>query len=234
MRLYVGIAIGLSLGIGLMLLVPHGAPHVVYAGGTPSGNGDVNADGRINIADALYLLSYLFGHGPAPETIESTGGGLPATGQTKCYDNVGNVIDCASADFPGQDGFYHKGCPMAGRFVDNADGTVTDNCTGLMWQKETAPGDYTWQQALKYCQDLNLGGQSDWRLPNVRELQSLSDYGGRDPAIDPVFGADSSFYWASTSSAKLPDYAWGVHLNGGGVYSGDDKPKAHKVRAVRR
>jgi len=44
---------------------------------------------------------------------------LAATGQTKCYDAAGAEIDCASADFPGQDGFYQVGCPSAGRFVDN-------------------------------------------------------------------------------------------------------------------
>ena len=43
-----------------------------------------------------------------------------------------------SATCPGQDGFYQTGCAPDHRFVDNGDGTVTDNCTGLMWQKDTA------------------------------------------------------------------------------------------------
>jgi hypothetical protein len=104
-------------------------------GGNPIGNGDVNGDGTIDISDAIYLLESLFLGGEAPVPIECPPPvvkGLPATGQTKCYDSAGNEIDCTSADFPGQDGFYQAGCPSEGRFVDNDDGTVTDKCTGLM------------------------------------------------------------------------------------------------------
>ena len=43
-------------------------------------------------------------------------------------------------------------------FVDNSDGTISDTSTGLMWQKETAPGTYTWEQALTYCENLTLAG----------------------------------------------------------------------------
>jgi hypothetical protein len=127
MRLYVGIAIGLVLGIGVMLLAPEGAPQVVSAQDTPSGNGDVNGSGGIDIADAVYLLSYLFANGADPVAIECPAcdsccppgppPSLPATGQAKCYDAAGSEIDCASADFLGQDGFYEKGCPAADRFV---------------------------------------------------------------------------------------------------------------------
>jgi hypothetical protein len=56
-----------------------------------------------------------------------------------------------------------------------------------------------WCNALAYCEDLELGGHDDWRLPNVRELQSILDYGRSSPAIDPIFGALPSFYWSSTS-----------------------------------
>jgi hypothetical protein len=229
------VLIGLLLGVGVMLLVPHGTPQVVYAKGTPSGNGDVNASGAIDIAGAVYLLSSLFAKGPAPEPIESTGGGLPATGQTKCYDFARNEIDCGRADFPGQDGFYQKGCPTADRFVENQDGTVTDTCTGLMWQKETAPGGWThtWQQALQYCENLQLAGHGDWRLPNVVELQSIVDYGRSDPSVDPIFGAEPGFCWSSSTYDGNVDNAWFVNFSLGGV--GDDS-KGHgiyKVRAVR-
>ena len=48
-----------------------------------------------------------------------------------------------------------RGNPLpANNFIDNNDGTITDTATGLMWQKATAPGTYTWQQALAYCEDL--------------------------------------------------------------------------------
>jgi hypothetical protein len=64
---------------------------------------------------------------------------------------------------------------------DNGDETVTDQTTALMWQKangEGASGDYqfTWMEALAYCEDLSLAGHDDWRLPDVKELHSIVDY----------------------------------------------------------
>ena len=246
------VVLGAMLGIGLMLFVPHGAPQVVYAD-PPSGNGDVNGSGKIDLADAIYLLGYLFANGPAPETIECDSccppvcppRRLPATGQTTCYDTEGNVINCGSAEWPGQDGFYQTGCPTVGRFTDNGDGTVTDNCTGLMWQQDTVDvnGDgtivwdqdvLTWQDALLYCESLEFAGHDDWRLPNVRELQSIVDYGRGRPAIDPVFGAESDWYWSSSTSVLSYHYAWLVHFVVGSVditIAGKDHPCS--VRAVR-
>jgi len=153
---------------------------------------------------------------------------LPGTGQTRCYDQAGQVIDCASATCPGQDGFYRAGCPSQGRF---GDGTVTDNCTGLMWQKETA-GASSWCDALEYCENLSFAGHADWRLPNVLELHSILDFGRFEPAIDPVFGGSSSHHWSSTPYAGRHDAAWVVGFVG--RYSGiDDMYDSYNVRAVR-
>jgi hypothetical protein len=125
--------------------------------------------------------------------------GLPASGQTLCYDMWGTVIDCDSDSYPGQDGFHQAGCPTEARFVDNEDGTVTDTCTGLVWQQETAPGGQrNWQQALQYCEDLDLAGHDDWRLPNCTEILSILNSGGASPtSIDPVFSAVPDSYWSS-------------------------------------
>ncbi len=68
MKRYVTILIGLMLGTGMVVLSPRGARQIVYAG-SPSENGDVNGDGRIDIGDAVYVLAYLFARGPAPEGI---------------------------------------------------------------------------------------------------------------------------------------------------------------------
>jgi hypothetical protein len=157
---------------------------------------------------------------------------LPDTGQTKCYDQNGTEIPCDSATCPGQDGFYATGCPPEGRFVDNQNGTVMDNCTGLVWQKDTAdvPATY-WCNAVDYCADLNFAGHDDWRLPNVRELQSIVDY-GRVPAIDPIFGTFAPAYWSSTSHANVPAGAWLVDSGGGSVIY-DGKGRNAYVRAVR-
>ncbi len=247
MKIIVGIAfaLGLLVGLSLFLFVPHGTPQVVYAGGTPSGNGDVNASGKIDIADAVYLLAYLFAKGPEPEPI--TGGGLPATGQTACYGSVPGPgwgpVPCESADWPGQDGFYGKGCPTAERYVDNQDGTVTDNCTGLMWQKDTADinGDGTysgediveWYEALQYCESLELAGHSDWRLPNIKELESIVDYGRYEPSTVFPVRAPFWWYWSSSSRAYGPDYAWLVYFYDGCTGHGYKGQDAGSVRAVR-
>ena len=66
---------------------------------------------------------------------------LPDTGQTKCYDSAGAEIPCAGT---GQDGAYTIN-PMS--FTDNDNGTVTDNNTSLMWQKQDDGAIYNWYQA---------------------------------------------------------------------------------------
>lgn len=102
-------------------------------------------------------------------------------------------------------------------FKDNNDGTVTDLATGLMWTKSDK-NDLNWQQALEWAETLELAGHSDWRLPNVKELQSIVDY-TRSPAttnsaaIDPVFEVtsfvaesgkkDFPWYWSSTTHAGV-------------------------------
>lgn len=60
-------------------------------------------------------------------------------------------------------------------YQNNGDGTITDKDTGLMWtQLPAAP--MNWNAALSYAENLSLGGYSDWRLPNIKELQTLTDY----------------------------------------------------------
>jgi hypothetical protein len=207
--------------------------------------GDVNGDGSLNITDPIYLLQHLFQGGPAPAPIVCPATGVPATGQTKCYDDAepANEIPCESTDFPGQDGFYQAGCPNEGRFVDNGDGTVTDNCTRLMWQKDAADvtGDgsigqedhVNWQAALKYCEALSFAAHDDWRLPNIRELLSIADYARDFPALDPGFGALSVEYWSSSSYSGGPFHAWGVSFRDGVGTRDYDKDIRHCVRAVR-
>jgi hypothetical protein len=248
------LAFVVGMGLSWKELIAHAGGG---GGGVPVGNGDVNGDGRIDISDAVYTLTWLFAGGPGPVVIEcpaAAGKGLPDTGQTKCYGIVEGQgwteVPCGEAACQGQDGQYAAGCPAEGRFVDNGDGTVTDNCTGLMWQKDTAdvngdgqvsPGfdggdSVPWCDALAYCEDLEFAGYDDWRLPNVRELESIVDYGTFNPAIDPVFRA-FSVYWSSTSVADGPYDAWLVSLgrslvSGLGLYF-EDKGNVHSVRAVR-
>jgi hypothetical protein len=241
------------LGVGLLLLrlidlVP-GVVEAAEEGGVQEKcarqNGDVNADGTVDLSDAVTVLGYLFRGDPptlVPLCKPQGSSGLPDTGQTICYDESGEVVDCASGSCPGQDGFYQTGCAAEGRFIDNGDGTVSDTCTGLMWQKDTADtnGDgardvsdgLSWCHALAYCEDLTFGGHDDWRLPNVRELQSIVDYGRIGPAIDPVFSTFFGGYWSSTSSAGGYGVAWLVFFGSGAVF-GEVNSTDGYVRAVR-
>lgn len=199
---------------------------------------DINGDGRSDVSDAVFFLQWKFQGGPEPECPWRNGQpvGLPDTGQTDCYDADGwRIPSCASATCPGQDGFYATGCPMEGRFIDNKDGTVTDTCTGLMWLQNTADtnGDelgnwndmVPWCAALHYCEDLSFAGHDDWRLPNVRELQSLVHYARcvepvkscSIPTIDPIFRSLAEGYWSSTSYAPLFHEKWVVLFRKGMV-----------------
>jgi hypothetical protein len=100
-----------------------------------------------------------------------------------------------------------------------------------MWQQDTADtnvdGEITWEgdaltwcDALTYCENSTLAGHSDWRLPNVRELHSVVDYGRFDPAIDPVFAAQSMWYCSSTTLASNSDEAKVVGFGVGGISHG--------------
>jgi len=125
-------------------------------------------------------------------------------------------------------------CPAwAGQYVDNRDGTVTDTSTGLMWQQATAPGTYTWDQAISYCGSLSLAGYTDWWLPTIDELKSLVDTRYR-PTIDPTYFPDTaaSWYWSSTTHVSNTNYAWNVYFDFGYV-SYPNKNYAGYVRAVR-
>jgi hypothetical protein len=167
---------------------------------------------------------------------------LPDTGQTTCYStDTFAVIPCESS---GQDGNYSIN---AMSFTDNGNGTVTDNNSGLMWQKENGGDSYNWYVAsgiydatsnpgsTNVCGSLALGDYSDWRLPSKKELVSLVDYSvaSPGPTINAVFtGSLSSFYWTSADLAGSQTNGWAVSFNDGHV-SYVSKTATFPVRCVR-
>jgi len=123
---------------------------------------------------------------------------------------------------------------VAGRLVDNSDGTITDTTTGLMWQQDNPFISSAWEQALIYCKNLNLAGHNDWRLPNKNELWSLVDFTRSGPATDPVAFPNTTWssYWSSTSWAENPGRAKCVEFNQGGDWT-YDKTSTRSIRSVR-
>ncbi len=166
--------------------------------------------------------------------------GVPKTGQTKCYNEGGGEISCGGT---GQDGDHQKGTFASPRFtanVDNngdgdcdddrewCDGTVTENLTGLIWLKNAGCfSGGSWSQALSYaynladfvCGLMNGSTPGDWRLPNIKELQSLIDFSNAGPALPSGHPfSDVQFdYWSSTTHTVSPSNAWRVFLSDGYV-----------------
>ena len=136
-------------------------------------------------------------------------------------------------------GGYNKsfGDPNCYLFKDNGDNTVSDLNIGLMWKKDECP-DLNWEGALKYCQDLNLAGCSDWRLPSMKELATILDLSYKDSCwhhkefFPEVKTAPLGFYWASTTYGDT--FGWGVNFQFGydGYYAGK-KEGCYAFRPVR-
>jgi Protein of unknown function (DUF1566) len=129
--------------------------------------------------------------------------------------------------------------------TESCNGTVTDNLTGLIWLKNAnCFGVRTWALALSDVNGLNTGEcgltdgsvAGDWRLPNVRELQSLIDYGHNNPALPsnhPFTNVQASSYWSSSTVASFSNDAWGVNFDFGNVGLGDKNGVILFVPAVR-
>jgi hypothetical protein len=173
------------------------------------------------------------------------------TGHIKAYPakvsgRMGNYVRAVRGDIYG-----------VNDFTDNGDGTVTDSATGLMWQKTDSGTGMDWDNALTYAENMTLAGYDDWRLPNVKELQSIVDYthapsasdaANVGPAIDTDFfeitglpsgttdyTPDYGYYWTSTSAYFGKDspeyyYAWYVAF---GSSVGNDGADFHGAGAVR-
>jgi hypothetical protein len=120
---------------------------------------------------------------------------------------------------------------------DNGDGTVTDLNTNLMWKKEEGP-ELNWEEAMKYCENLDLAGYKDWRLPTIREIATLIDLSCKDGfwfnknLFPNVKILPQGFYWASTTYGDT--LGWGVNFQFGydGYYAGKRKGR-YPFRPIR-
>jgi len=186
------------------LLSLRGLPASPRGGGVAAGNGDVNCDGEIDISDSIHILKWLFIGGVeepcaiaqescCPELIEK-------------LDGIHDALLAQSRD---------NSCKRAGsRFVSNGDGTVTDICTGLMWQETHSQVDidldgspdreFNFNQAWLVAQSSDTGGYTDWRLPTFKDIEEIMVFLGGLPyriSMLPPFKIDFNSrdrYWTST------------------------------------
>lgn len=201
--------------------------------------GDFDYDGDVDAADATVFRAD-YGRSQYTNPCPPNGpAAVPKTGQITSY-----AI--------GDDGDIEKG--IAGpipRFTDNGDGTVKDNFTGLIWLKNAnCFGQRTWNLALSECNNLVSGMcgltdgtiTGDWRLPNLRELQSLVNYEYVYPAVPNTMGTGQwsendvfiniqDEYWSSSSYSNGVA-AWDISTYDGSVYS-EPKVDAWWVWCVR-
>ena len=108
----------------------------------------------------------------------------------------------------------------AGRYTYPAAGTVYDTKTKLTWQQTASSAKYAWADAKTYCAGLGttLGG-TGWRVPTMKELQTVVDETRSSPSIDPTAftGTPSTFFWSSSpvTFAISPTLAWYVNFDFG-------------------
>jgi hypothetical protein len=134
--------------------------------------------------------------------------------------------------------------PPSYRYIDNGDGTVTDNRTGLIWlTNANCFGKQNWKKAMQSAANLASGQcglrdgsrQGMWRLPSKEEWETMIDkkYVDRKNYSQPAFsnaagtghwkegdafsGVQAGDYWSSTAYVNNTSYAWLVNLDSGVV-----------------
>jgi len=156
-----------------------------------------------------------------PVRVASDAAAVFQTGQRACYDAAGQSISCENTR---QDGAFRIGRPWPEPRFKAGGSTVYDHLTGLIWSRMAAWKEtfLTWPDALAQIEAMNrqhVHGYNDWRMPNIKELESLVDLGRHSPALprEHPFVNVRNFYWSSTTSAYETNYAWTLYLQDGAV-----------------
>jgi hypothetical protein len=212
------------------------ADYQIYAAKTGFGFYPSIADtaGAITKFDfnGLYRTVIRFVSMPAHNVINANFMALRAGDKLASLPRTGQALSYASGDdFSTSQGVAWPGT----RFTDNANGTVTDHLTGLIWLKNAACfAPTTWSAALTAANQLASGacGLSDgstagqWRMPNVNELESLVDVSQANPAVSagaPFININvATAYWSSTTYTALTANAMAIRFIDGRWINGAD------------
>ena len=168
------------------------------------------SDTRVDDTARVWVVNAGGGIGPHPKTETISAGG------NKKF-HVRAVRDAFSSLF------------YVSHLADNGDGTITDNYTGLVWQKIQPADTMSWEGALAYANSLTLVGKNDWRLPNIKELQSLNDVKLYKPSFNKNFFVNtlSGNYWSSTTMFNTAAIAWDINIDYGIVSYNNKTVKEH-------
>lgn len=158
---------------------------------------------------------------------------LAQTGQRTCYAPDGSPLPCEAT---GQDGDHRMGRAWPEpRFREHPWG-ILDGLTGLVWRREAdlAGTSVSWPEALKAAATLKAQENIPWRLPNIVELESLTDCERSAPALpaQAPFVDVREAYWSSTTSCFEPDWAWALYLHKGAVGVGQKSGRHFHVWVV--
>ena len=99
----------------------------------------------------------------------------------------------------------NNGAYFLPNFVDNGDGTVTDDVADLMWLQNGDGVLRDWEASIQYCETLEHAGYDDWKLPSNKELSSTVDLRKQRPAVDTRFFPDTdykAYYWSRTPETR--------------------------------
>ena len=163
-------------------------------------------------------------------------GDLAIPGKQRRLTVTGQFTEYSSGD----DGDYRAGAAFNFQTLSIGGDLVTiDHNTGLMWASDGNEegcnwGNQTdWYAAIDSCNNLVFAGYSDWRLPNLRELQSIADYRIYTPSLDPAYFPNPApyNYWSSTTEAEFGG-AWFVSFMYG-TLNFYGKSSSYSLRAVR-
>lgn len=111
------------------------------------------------------------------------------------------------------------------RFTDNGDSTITDNLTGLTWQKFGTNDTMSWENALLRAESNITAGHNDWRLPNIKEIESINNIKANAPSAYTSFfpNLKASNYWSSTTQFNHSTNAWYIDFKNFGLTTYMDK-----------
>ena len=207
--------------------------------GTPSAD---NYLMRVIVAGTLYDECWRINREAITKTLEITWRIPPNAPVTTVYNNNGSRLNAyppaansilklpdtaQTADTTstfGEDADYNINGQS---FTDNGNGTITDNLTGLMWQK-IDNGESTWETAVANSGSITTAGYTDWRLPTPAELMSIFSYNS-NPALNSIYFPVSAaeYWWSSDVYGASTTNVWCAN-KGGGL---GGKPKAETISA---